>query len=424
MILRMRVGWETLVIGPRADFSGLLDGNPSTGDPLTSEYEIRRCLLIALYDPAISEQLRRAIGHWTGDAYRVQTLSDRALIDRIAYMARSGMLIAFVVPEPTMKARVSDIGAKEAQPLATGAPSPTIASMPLEQRIKETLLLVPDHLTGAARDEFMALIAPEAIAITVGVLAIWAASHFIGVGEIVDAILIVSAYLSAGPAVWEAAKKLRLALSLISGANSRNDLEAAAKLIAEMVSAIGVGAFAAAITRGAGKRAAKWKAKKPSVRKPPEEKAPKQQKLETKPEAPPKPTKVNYRDNPRFDELRKDPQSKKPNVKSEREAEAILQAEQEYPEIKNARRPDLSKGEPNIDFKTDDGWIDVKSAEPRPQRTLAQQAQDIADKSKLYDPDVKLLVDINNVPASERAAFIKTLTEAGADMAKIRFVPR
>jgi len=101
--------------------------------------------------------------------------------------------------------------------------------------------------------------------------------------------------------------------------------------------------------------------------------------------------------------LKKDPQTGKVNAKSEKEAEAILQAEDQYPEIKNARRPDLKKGEPNIDFKTDKGWVDIKTPEPSTHRTLAQQAQDIADKSKLYDPDVKVLVNLNSIPEAERA---------------------
>jgi hypothetical protein len=142
------------------------------------------------------------------------------------------------------------------------------------------------------------------------------------------------------------------------------------------------------------------------------------------PEPKPKPAKRNYRDDPRFEELRKDPQTGKPSPKSDKEAEAILQAEEQYPDITNPRRPNLQRGEPNLDFKTDKGWVDVKTPEPGPFRDLNLQARDIADKSRLYDPDVKVLVDLNNIPPADRGAFVEALRTSGGDMSKIFFVPR
>lgn len=138
---------------------------------------------------------------------------------------------------------------------------------------------------------------------------------------------------------------------------------------------------------------------------------------------PPK-SRAQYRQDPRFQELSKDPQTGKPNLKSESEAETILQAEDEYPEIKNPRRPDLQKGEPNLDFKTDSGWVDVKTPEPSPYRTLAQQAQDIADKTKLYDPNVKVILDLNKLTSTDRPDFLNMLKNSGGDMSKILTVPR
>jgi hypothetical protein len=81
-------------------------------------------------------------------------------------------------------------------------------------------------------------------------------------------------------------------------------------------------------------------------------------------------------------------------------------------------------GEPNLDFKTDNGWVDVKTVEPNPYRTLAQQAQDIADKSNLYDPDVKVLLDLDKLPAADRPDFMKMLQNSGGNMSKILVVPR
>jgi hypothetical protein len=144
---------------------------------------------------------------------------------------------------------------------------------------------------------------------------------------------------------------------------------------------------------------------------------------EPKKQQPPK-TREQYRQDPRFEGLSKDPQTGKRNLKSEKEAEAILQAEDLYPEIKNPRRPDLQKGEPNLDFKTDNGWVEVKTPEPGPYRTLPQQAKDIADKTKLYDPDVRVLLDLDRIPAADRPDFLTMLKNSGGDMSKILTVPR
>ena len=162
----------------------------------------------------------------------------------------------------------------------------------------------------------------------------------------------------------------------------------------------------------------KWNASKATPEKP----VPPSRREPEEPQ-PPK-TRAQYRQDPRFKELSKDPQTGKPNLKSEKEAEAILEAEDQYPAIKNFRRPDLKKGEPNLEFKTDNGWVEVKTPEPGPYRPLAQQARDIADKAKGYDPDVTILLDLNKLPAADRPGFLNMLKDSGCDMSKILTLPR
>ena len=63
-----------------------------------------------------------------------------------------------------------------------------------------------------------------------------------------------------------------------------------------------------------------------------------------------------------LDEWKKDPQTGKPNPKSISEAMSMKQAI-ENGLYKNAMRPDLKKGEPNLDFKVIQndgrtGWLD------------------------------------------------------------------
>jgi RHS repeat-associated protein len=123
----------------------------------------------------------------------------------------------------------------------------------------------------------------------------------------------------------------------------------------------------------------------------------------------------------RYDQLSKDPQTGETSPDSKVEADAILEAEK-LGIVQNARRPDLSKQEPNIDFKVDGGWADIKTPIPNPYRKLSEQASDIARKSNEYDSDVKVIINMKNLSKNEKEEFIKDLKNAGADMSKIETV--
>jgi len=123
----------------------------------------------------------------------------------------------------------------------------------------------------------------------------------------------------------------------------------------------------------------------------------------------------------RLAELSIDPQTKKALPKSIEEAEAILEAEHKGI-VNNARRPNLEKGEPNLDFKVDGGYADVKTPRPHPKNPLSDQAKDIAGKSKLYDDDVKVIVNLKNLDAAQKAQFKADLAKQGTDMSRISFV--
>jgi hypothetical protein len=132
----------------------------------------------------------------------------------------------------------------------------------------------------------------------------------------------------------------------------------------------------------------------------------------------------------RKQDLAKDPQTGKPNPKSRSEAESILQAEREGvttvtgEQVKNARRPDLSKGEPNLDFVVDGGYVDVKTPVNPDYRPLSTQASEIAAKANNYPPDVTTVVDLRNLSGTQKADFMQALDAAGADNSKIRILNR
>jgi hypothetical protein len=123
----------------------------------------------------------------------------------------------------------------------------------------------------------------------------------------------------------------------------------------------------------------------------------------------------------RFEELAQDPQTKRTLPKSIEEAEAVLEAEKKG-FTKGARRPDLSKGEPNLDFVVDDGHVEIKTPRPIPQRSLEIQALDIAEKAKLYDARVKVIVNLKHLNAAQKAQFKTDLLAHKVDMKRLEFV--
>lgn len=307
-IVRIRVGWETILIGPRVGFVALIQHAALPGGHLASEYEVRRRLLVALYDPALLGALRRALDDWRGDGARTTKDGDRALIDRVALMTRNGTLIAYVAADPAMKFARVDSALEAAATQGRDAPAQglSVANMSLTQRIWAMLLLVPNHLEGEAKEQFMALIAPEAIATTVAVLAVWAVSHFYGAGEVVDAALVVAGYFAAGPAIWDALKQLRTCLTLVYSATSQPELDQAADALAAVIAAVGIAVFVKMITHVAGRQAAKWGEKKPSVRTPVEEPPPPKERFVERP-APEEKAPPLARDQRALDDLARDP---------------------------------------------------------------------------------------------------------------------
>ena len=64
---------------------------------LDSEDEVRRLLLIALNNPTALDSLRRFFAQWNSEAWRVNVIKDRTLIERVARMTVNGPLAAFTV---------------------------------------------------------------------------------------------------------------------------------------------------------------------------------------------------------------------------------------------------------------------------------------------------------------------------------------
>jgi len=132
---------------------------------------------------------------------------------------------------------------------------------------------------------------------------------------------------------------------------------------------------------------------------------------------------------PRFNELAKDPQTGQQNPKAGREAATILQAEKEGI-IKDPQRPVLKNGEPNLDFKTTDPktgrriWTDAKNPVPNNMRSIETQAKDVARTIKGYGKNVRVIIDLKDVPPAEKGSFMDTLKASGADISNVYYLNR
>ena len=77
-----------------------------------------------------------------------------------------------------------------------------------EDKVTETIQRSKKHFGPALQHQVDALLTPENLAILVGTLVIWAASHFVGVGEIVDVALLLIGAVMLGPAIVDVAENL------------------------------------------------------------------------------------------------------------------------------------------------------------------------------------------------------------------------
>jgi hypothetical protein len=104
-----------------------------------------------------------------------------------------------------------------------------------------------------AREEIEKLLTPEALAIVAGVLVLWVGSHFIGIGEIVDIVVLTVGVFAIGLAVFDGVGELSAFATTALGARREEDLDRASVHFANAVAILGVQAVLAVLFRGAPK---------------------------------------------------------------------------------------------------------------------------------------------------------------------------
>ena len=128
--------------------------------------------------------------------------------------------------------------------LQVGVPANDMGAKLLDA-IERSYKYLPDEIVRRLR----ALITPESIAIIAGVLAVYAAAHFFGIGFIADVILAGLAVAAIGAVAVDALLKLVEFYGLVRDARTDAQKEAAARVFADAVLTIGVDATAAVLLR-------------------------------------------------------------------------------------------------------------------------------------------------------------------------------
>jgi hypothetical protein len=139
--------------------------------------------------------------------------------------------------------------------LATQPGTGSVADWPLTQRFEKILRLAPKHMAPDLAAQFRAMLTAGNIAMAVGTLAVWAVSQAFGVGEVIDAVMLVVGAAFIGMGVFKAGEDLGDCLLATLHAQDLPDLDRAADYLAQAVVILGVTTFFALLAKMAGKLA-------------------------------------------------------------------------------------------------------------------------------------------------------------------------
>jgi len=125
-----------------------------------------------------------------------------------------------------------------------------VLRMSSKDRIAEAMRRSLPFLPATARGTVDAMLRPDTLVFIAGTLAVWAGSHFFGVGEIVDIILLGIGVLTLGFAVFEGADALYKFATVALEAQTERDLDAAGRHFASAVVVLGISTIQAVLLGG------------------------------------------------------------------------------------------------------------------------------------------------------------------------------
>ena len=128
-----------------------------------------------------------------------------------------------------------------------------VARLSNTDRVGEAMRRSLPHIPSDARGVVEAMLQPKSLAIIAGTLVVWAGSHFFGIGEVVDIILLAVGVVVLGFSVFEGAGALYDFANKSIDAQSDADLDVAGRHFARAVVILGVATIQAVLLRGPAK---------------------------------------------------------------------------------------------------------------------------------------------------------------------------
>ena len=120
-----------------------------------------------------------------------------------------------------------------------------------EDRLKDVLGRTMAKVGPETKAQLQALVSPDSLKIIAGVLAAWIISHAFGLGEIIDAILLVAGAIAVGWAIFEGVDHLYDFATHTYKGRSAADFERAADHLAKAITILGIQAVMAVLFKGA-----------------------------------------------------------------------------------------------------------------------------------------------------------------------------
>ncbi|WP_224245483.1 hypothetical protein [Hyalangium gracile] len=150
------------------------------------------------------------------------------------------------------------MGFQAGQPFARavsghGAGADPVARMSATEKLRKVVwyALSSPELPNEVKRALAELFSPQNLAIAAAVLGVWGASHFFGVGEVVDVILVGTAYATLGVQAVQGLVELSEFGLAVVNAKSDADLRRAASSLTRAIALLGAEAALALLTRKA-----------------------------------------------------------------------------------------------------------------------------------------------------------------------------
>lgn len=116
-----------------------------------------------------------------------------------------------------------------ASPSSAGKPAKPVTSMTMEEKLAEVVRRSEPRLPPEVFSQIGQLLTPESLALMAGVTIAWAGSHFFGVGEIADVVLLVAGGIMIGTSAMGVGREMYSFALGTKNAQTEQDLDRASE---------------------------------------------------------------------------------------------------------------------------------------------------------------------------------------------------